>query len=108
LKGDEPLRTRREPENEYDKNAVAVDVQIAETWHPIGYIAKDKNQDIKNTMDAGKDVDISIASITGQDKKSLGVNIELSYEKVLREPETPQVAPEPTKVEPIFESLARE
>lgn len=109
LKGDEPLRTRREPENEYDKNAVAVDVQIAETWHPIGYIAKDKNQDICNAMDAGNEIYIAIASITGQDKKSLGVNIALAYEKVSRtQPETPQVAPEPTNSSTIFDSLAHE
>lgn len=88
LTGDEPLRTRREPDNEYDKKAVAVDAMIAETWQPIGYIAKDKNKDIAVAMDAGNEIDISIASLTGGDRdskgkvKSYGVNIALSYEKI--------------------------
>lgn len=82
LAGDEPLRTRREPENEYDPNAVAVDVLIAETWQPIGYIAKDKNKDICAAMDAGNEVVISIASLTGGGSKSFGVNIALAYDKV--------------------------
>lgn len=87
LSGDEPLRVRREPENKYDPRAVAVDVEIAETWKPIGYIAKDKNKDIAAAMDAGNDVDISIASLTGGDTdnngkvKTRGVNIALSYNK---------------------------
>ena len=88
LAGDEYLRTRREPDNEYDPKAVAVDVLIAEEWHPIGYIAKDKNSDIAASVDAGNDVLIKIASITGGGKdakgkeKSKGVNIALEYLKV--------------------------
>ena len=46
LKGNEPLRVRREADNEYDPNAVAVDVQVGEEYLPIGYIAKDKNIEI--------------------------------------------------------------
>ena len=90
LTGDEYLRTRREPGNEHDPsgNATAVDVLIAEEWHPIGYIAKDKNSDIAASIDAGNDVLIKIASITGGGKdakgkeKSKGVNIALEYLKV--------------------------
>lgn len=85
LAGDEPLRTRREPENEYDPNAVAVDVLIAETWQPIGYIAKDKNKDICAAMDAGNEIIIGIASLTGGGSKSFGVNIALQYVKVTAE-----------------------
>lgn len=89
LGGDEPLRTRREPENEYDPNAVAVDVLIAETWQPIGYIAKDKNKDICEAMDAGNEVLIGIASLTGGNGKSYGVNIELEYVKAKAEKKAP-------------------
>lgn len=81
LKGKEPLQVRREPENEYDPKAVAVDAYINEGWAPIGYIAKDKNKDIAATLDAGNSVYIKIASITGGGDKSFGVNIELEYIK---------------------------
>lgn len=98
LRGDEYLRTRREPENEYDPKAVAVDVLIAEEWHPIGFIAKDKNRDIAASMDAGNDVLIKIASITGGGKdakgkeKAKGVNIALEYLKVDSKKEAAPVA----------------
>lgn len=93
LTGDEYLRVRREPENEYDKKAVAVDVLIAEEWHPIGYIAKDKNSDIAASVDAGNDVLIRIAGITGGGKdKSKGVNIALEYLKVESKEEAKPVA----------------
>lgn len=91
LKGDELLRVRREPDNQYDPGAVAVDVFIdrgeylgdtLNEWRPIGYIAKDKNKDIANTLDAGNDVEISLSSLTGGDDKSYGVNVYLEYEKV--------------------------
>lgn len=79
LKGDEPLRVRREAENEYDPNAVAVDVQVGEEMLPIGYIAKDKNLEIAKSLDAGIPVEIKLASLTGGNGKSFGVNIELQY-----------------------------
>lgn len=93
LKGDEPLRVRREADNQYDSNAVAVDVQTyydkefeekaIENWQPIGYIAKDKNQDIAAALDAGEKVEIGLSSLTGGDgDKSRGVNVHLSYNKV--------------------------
>lgn len=81
LKGDEPLRVRREPENEYDPKAVAVDVQVEDTWTPVGYIARDKNSDIAATLDSGKNVDIKISEVTGGEDKNYGINIFLSYTK---------------------------
>ncbi len=81
LKGDEPLRVRREADNEYDPNAVAVDVKVGEELLPIGYIAKDKNLEIAKSLDAGIPVEIKLASITGGDGKSFGVNIELQYQE---------------------------
>ena len=92
LQGDEALRTRLEPENPVDPGAVAVDALIAETWNPIGYIAADKNKAIRNSMLAGNDVNIEIASLTGGEKqkngkvKSLGVNIALQYEMGMNPP----------------------
>ena len=87
LKGSEDLRVRREPENQYDPRAVAVDVGIKGKWYPVGYIAKDKNKDIAEALDAGRDVEIKISEITGGDKgKNLGMNICLKYEKEVSEP----------------------
>lgn len=86
LKGDEPLRVRREPDNEYDSNAVAVDAYVNSEWLPVGYIAKDKNKDIAATLDAGESMFIKIGSVTGGKDKSYGLNIFLEYEKVA-EPE---------------------
>lgn len=87
LEGGENLRVRREPENQYDPRAVAVDVDIKGKWYPVGYIAKDKNKDIAEALDAGREVEIKISEITGGDKgKNLGMNICLKYEKDVSEP----------------------
>ena len=87
LEGDESLRVRREPENQYDPRAVAVDVDIKGKWYPVGYIAKDKNKDIAEALDAGREVEIKISEVTGGDKgKNLGMNICLKYEKEVSEP----------------------
>lgn len=87
LEGSENLRVRREPENQYDPRAVAVDVDIKGKWYPVGYIAKDKNKDIAEALDAGREVEIKISEVTGGDKgKNLGMNICLKYEKDDPEP----------------------
>lgn len=87
LEGNESLRVRREPENQYDPRAVAVDVDIKGKWYPVGYIAKDKNKDIAETLDAGREVEIKMSEVTGGDKgKNLGMNICLKYEKDDSEP----------------------
>lgn len=107
LKGDEPLRFRREPENEHDQNAVAVDVlvqkvvqghadntdiTVEEEWKPIGYIARDKNSELAEVLSDGKFASIKIKDITGgewnqkQEKNSsYGVNVFIEYEKKLKE-----------------------
>ena len=87
LEGNESLRVRREPENQYDPRAVAVDVDIKGKWYPVGYIAKDKNKDIAEALDAGREVEIKISEVTGGDKgKNLGMNICLKYERDDPEP----------------------
>ena len=87
LEGNESLRVRREPENQYDPRAVAVDVDIKGKWYPVGYIAKDKNKDIAEALDAGREVEIKLSEVTGGDKgKNLGMNICLKYEKEVSEP----------------------
>ena len=87
LEGNESLRVRREPENQYDPRAVAVDVDIKGKWYPVGYIAKDKNKDVAEALDAGREVEIKLSEVTGGDKgKNLGMNICLKYEKEVSEP----------------------
>ena len=87
LEGSESLRVRREPKNQYDPRAVAVDVDIKGKWYQVGYIAKDKNKDIAEALDAGREVEIKISEVTGGDKgKNLGMNIFLKYEKDEQEP----------------------
>jgi len=98
LKGNEPLRVRREADNEYDPNAVAVDVKVGEELLPIGYIAKDKNLEIAKSMDAGIPVEIKLASLTGGDGKSFGVNIELQYQEA---PKNAPVAKPSQDVQPV-------
>lgn len=97
LRGKEPLRVRREADNEYDKKAVAVDVYKNDEWLPIGYIAKDKNEDISKALDAGESVYISLSDITGGGDKSYGVNISLEY----------KLAPEEVKEEPVTDKVTK-
>lgn len=80
LVGHEELRFRREPDNEYDPNAVAVDVFI-DDWLPVGYIAKDKNAELAKVLDDNKHAHIVLKDITGGDDKSYGINVEIEYEK---------------------------
>jgi len=108
LTGNEPLRVRREAENEYDKKAVAVDVMFGEDWAPVGYIAKDKNSDISETLDTGNDVYIKLASITGGGTKSFGVNIELEYVKAGAKAEVVPVEKAQTQeVKPNYKNMLK-
>ena len=78
LKEDTPLRLVREPENEYDPNAIAIEAEVGE-WKPVGYIAMLKNQTLANEMDAGTTVRCKLASVTGGEDKNLGLNIFIQY-----------------------------
>lgn len=75
-------RFRREPENPHDPKAVAVDASTSEGWKPIGYIARDKNEDIAEALDMGNVADVSISDITGGGDKNYGVNIKVTLKKV--------------------------
>lgn len=99
MDGSEQLRFRREPENEYDSNAIAVDAltvvqgtsteDVHKKWLPIGYIAKDKNSELASVLDEGKEASIEISEITGGGDKNIGVNVYIEYEKkrkLLRSP----------------------
>lgn len=95
LKGNESLRFRREPENQYDANAVAVDVLVkdgymgvdnmdmieTDSWEPIGYIARDKNSELAEVLTDGRFANIKISDITGGGDKAFGVNVYIEYER---------------------------
>lgn len=114
LNGSELLRVRRErggidPEVKHkDPLAVAVDVQFGEDWAPIGYIAKDKNKDIAAALDAGNEVFIAIASLTGGGDKSYGVNTEIEYTKVKAENKVEEVKPVETEAAPDYKTMLSE
>lgn len=85
------LRFRREPENEFDVNAVAVDALITKTkagsnrkkpiWSPIGYISADKNKELADLLTNGKYASIKLLGVTGGGKKSFGVNVYIEHER---------------------------
>lgn len=78
LTEDTPLRLVREPDNEYDPNAIAIEAKLDE-WKPVGYIAMLKNQTLANEMDAGTHVICKLASVTGGEEKNFGLNIFIQY-----------------------------
>jgi single-stranded-DNA-specific exonuclease len=74
-KGDR-LVLKREPENPYDKNAVAV---LRENGDLIGYLARDNAEWVARVMDGGKRVEAKVKRIIGgtRDKPSRGVVIDV-------------------------------
>lgn len=95
LTGQEDLRFRREPENEYDSNAVAVDVCVvvdydpSTVWKPIGYIARDKNSELAEVLTDGRHAAIKLNQITGGGDKAYGINVDIEYERKRRTDRSP-------------------
>jgi single-stranded-DNA-specific exonuclease len=65
------LELRREPQNQYDPNAIAIYYGVL----PLGYIKKGIAKHIAPLIDAGERYKANIASLTGGDAKHRGVNI---------------------------------
>lgn len=104
LEGGEELRFRREPDNEHDSNAVAVDVLMGEQgnadnmdittyWAPIGYIARTKNSELAELLTDGKYATIKISDITGGGDKSFGVNVYIEHERKRKTERSPNAVP---------------
>lgn len=90
LNGSETLRFRREPENEYDANAVAVDVLFgSDEWIPIGYIARDKNSELAEILTEGRYAGIKLSEVTGGGDKAFGINVSIEYERKRSNERTP-------------------
>ena len=77
--GKTPLRVVAEPENEYDPYAVRVEALLGDGWELIGYISKGSNVDMHNFLVEGGVVNIECKDVTGEDKKTLGVNVAIEY-----------------------------
>lgn len=92
------LTVRRDPNNEFDKNAVKVLAHIttvnnAKSVFEIGYIPKEKAEWVAKAMDDGKIVRISKYEVVGGGKASLGVKITIAHELFETEVTAPAVAP---------------
>ena len=77
--GKTPLRAVAEPENEYDQYAVRVEALLKDGWELIGYIAKGSNREMHCFLVDGGIVNIACKDVTGEDKKTLGVNVSVEY-----------------------------
>jgi predicted enzyme related to lactoylglutathione lyase len=81
------LSLKREPNNTYDSNAIAVFIKtkiffIKSAKFQIGYISADIAQRLAPYIDKGGIVTSSIKDVTGgSDKKSYGVNILIKKNK---------------------------
>jgi hypothetical protein len=81
----EPLILEREPENEYDNNAIAAYVvPISDPWgsgiYQVGYLPREMAAELAPLMDQGNKVYCEVSECTGgtNEKRTLGVNISLS------------------------------
>ncbi len=77
--GKTPLRVLAIDDNEYDQYACEVQALLGDGWTQIGWIAKGSNKDIHDFLKAGGVVNIECKDVTGEDKKTLGVNVAIEY-----------------------------
>jgi DNA polymerase III epsilon subunit-like protein len=81
--GDE-ISLRREPENPYDKNAIAVEIQTDDGPKQLGYLSRDDAQWLSMRIDAGYPATGDIFSIYSKsdDEPVYGVSIVIEVERV--------------------------
>ena len=78
-------RFEAEPTNQYDVNAIKVEVEIApEDWKCIGYVPKTVNQDFKKIIESGRLLKSKISSI-GRPESSKPLGAKVVYEVDLSE-----------------------
>lgn len=73
------LKLEREPDNEYDPNAIAIKAKVMTEWLPVGYIAKKNNSQLAKELDEGNDISVTLTAITGGDDKNYGMNVFIKY-----------------------------
>lgn len=77
--GKTPLRVLAIDDNEYDQYACEVQALLGDGWTQIGWIAKGSNKEIHDYLKSGGVVNIECKDVTGEDKKTLGVNVAIEY-----------------------------
>lgn len=77
---------RREPDNRFDPNAVAVDVE----GRPVGYIPKALAAKLAARIDVGEEIKVTAVSITKSDKPGrtvfgvrIGVELQTENERMV-------------------------
>lgn len=100
---------RREPDNQYDPNAISVEVETPKGSQSIGYIPRKEAEWIAKRMDAGCHADGLVYAVFGgtPDKPNRGVVIVAAVERLeatapkIRKTRIPKTAPVPSpKPEP--------
>lgn len=76
LKPGDPLTLQREPENKFDKNAIAI---LNSKGDALGYVPKTTAINLSLDMDSGNQVVCHVSEITGgtTDKDNYGCNIHI-------------------------------
>ena len=74
LKENDILILKREPDNQYDKNAIA----IYHSENKIGHVPADTAKSLAPQMDVGIEVDCHVSSITGGGENNTGCNISIT------------------------------
>lgn len=70
-----------EADNQYDSNAVAVHLEVSEgIFKGVGYISRQENKALSQSVDAGKVKNASLRSIGPNYKGDIGLTIEAEVE----------------------------
>jgi hypothetical protein len=83
LKDGDALILKREPNNPYDKNAIAV---LTKSNEQVGYIGKDLAIKLAPLMDDGAIFEVNISKITGDGHTKKGVNIHITSNTKVSKP----------------------
>jgi len=72
MKDQDKVYCKREPDNKFDENAIAL---FNEKKEKLGYIPSTTAKDLATQMDNGYTVEIIVSEITGRDKSFVGCNL---------------------------------
>ena len=75
LRAGEQLSMRREPQNQFDQNAIAL---YDSRNHHLGYVPKEMASNLAPMMDAGERLEAFVMSVSGGNGFSYGLNIKIS------------------------------
>ena len=83
LKPGHLLFVKREKDNKYDKNAIAI---YSDETHKLGYVPKDTAETLAPKMDDPKIILIfTVSEVTGRDKDNVGCNIHIEIYDATKE-----------------------